>query len=287
MGRDDCTRFRALLRVSLLEALAYRGQMLVWVLTSTMPLIMLALFGAVAAEAPLGRYGQAELVTYFLATFIVRQLTSSWVSWQINAEIQDGTLAARLLPGRCTCSTPTRPTASPRSRCASPCPSPWRPPCSPPRALQRPAGGSSPVAPLRRVDRRRLAHLALRWSCAIGALAFFLESSAKVMDLWLAAFFVFSGYLVPASISSPGLRGALDYLPFRYQIGLPVELLTGAHGRAEALALVWRQWAFVVGAGALGWSRCGRRGWRASPPTEARCIRPATRASSWCSSAPR
>src|SRR5579859_6322058 len=88
---------RALLRIGLLETVAYRGELLVWVLTSTMPLIMLALYSAVVEEAPLGRYRGPEVVSYFLSTFIVRQLTSSWISWQINMEVRDGTLATRLI----------------------------------------------------------------------------------------------------------------------------------------------------------------------------------------------
>jgi len=249
VSRDDFTRFGALLRVSMLETLAYRGQMLVWVLTSTMPLIMLALFGAVAAEAPLGRYGPSDLVAYFLATFIVRQLTSSWVSWQINAEVQDGTLAMRLL-------RPVHPLLAYAADGLA--------------ALPLRVVVSIPVAVilLASSGARKLpadpwiwllfaASIAGAWlislfvSCGIGALAFFLESSTKVMDLWLAAFFVFSGYLIPVDLFPPHLRAALDYLPFRYQIGLPVELLTGAHGRAEGLALVARQWMFVAAAGAL------------------------------------
>jgi ABC-2 type transport system permease protein len=86
-------------------------------------------------------------------------------------------------------------------------------------------------------------------SAAIGALAFFMESSVKVTDIWLAVFFVFSGYLIPIDLFPPRLRAVIDYLPFRYQIGLPVELATGVHGRAAALGMVGRQWAFVALAG--------------------------------------
>ncbi len=242
MSRNDFRSFRALLRVSALEVLAYRGQMLVWILTSTMPLIMLALFGAVAAEGPLGRYGEAELVAYYLATFIVRQLTSSWVSWQINADIQDGTLATRLL-------RPVHPFYA--YAAGSLAAIPLRVLVSLPVAaiLLATSARSLPEGPLSWVlfgaSIAGAFLISLFVSSAVGALAFYLESSGKVMDLWLAAYFVFSGYLIPVDLFPPGLRAALDYLPFRYQIGLPVELLTGAHGRAEALSLVGRQWVFV------------------------------------------
>src|SRR5215831_15107267 len=77
-----------LFKVGFLEAVAYRAELLVWVLSTTMPLIMLALWSAVAREAPVGRFGQMDFVAYFLATFIVRQLTGAWVAWEMNWEVR-------------------------------------------------------------------------------------------------------------------------------------------------------------------------------------------------------
>ena len=97
---------------------------------------------------------------------------------------------------------------------------------------------------------------------AIIAQFLFLESSMKLWDVWLAFYFVFSGYVLPLELFPRGLAGALDYLPFRYQLALPVELMTGAHGRAAALGLVLRQWLVVVIAFsvvALAWRRGLRR----------------------------
>ena len=94
------TTVRALptvLRVGFSEAVAYRAEMLVWVLSTTMPLVMMALWTAVAREAPIGRFGEKEFVAYFLATFIVRQLTGSWAAWQMNFEVKQGILSMRLL----------------------------------------------------------------------------------------------------------------------------------------------------------------------------------------------
>src|SRR5215467_6781656 len=86
-----------LLRACFLDSLAYRAELIVWILATSMPLVMLALFSAVARDAPVGRFGQGEFAAYFLSTFIVRQLTGSWVSWQMNFEVRDGTLGLRLL----------------------------------------------------------------------------------------------------------------------------------------------------------------------------------------------
>jgi len=247
----------ALLRVGALEALAYRGQMLVWVLASTMPLIMLALFGAVAHEGPVGRYGEPQLVAYFLVTFIVRQLTSSWVSWQINMEVRDGTLSTRLV-------RPVHPLLAYAAEGAAA--APLRAVISLPVAIVLlVAVGWRELSSDGAIWLLFVASLVGAWllsffvSASIGALAFFMESSVKVTDVWLAVFFVFSGYLIPVALFPARIQAVLDYLPFRYQVGLPVELATGVHGRAEALALVGRQWIFVLAAG-LGMRALWQRG---------------------------
>src|SRR5438105_6621630 len=72
-------------------------EMAVWILSTTMPLIMMALWTAVAREAPVGRFGQSDFVVYFLVTFIVRQMTGAYAGWEINYEVRQGTLAQRLL----------------------------------------------------------------------------------------------------------------------------------------------------------------------------------------------
>jgi ABC-2 type transport system permease protein len=59
-------------------------------------------------------------------------------------------------------------------------------------------------------------------------------------------FFVLSGYTITVELFPPAVRAAADWLPFRYQIGLPVEILTSAHEPGEALALLARQWAWVA-----------------------------------------
>ena len=88
---------------------------------------------------------------------------------------------------------------------------------------------------------------------AIGAMSFFLDSSIKVMDVWLAAFFVFSGYLFPLELFPEWLRVAAQWMPFRYQIGLPVELMTGQLTVEAALPLLGKQygWAAIMIALAL------------------------------------
>ncbi len=89
--------FPTLMRVGFAGAVAYRSEFAVWVLSTTMPFVMLALFWAVAEDAPVGPYRQIDFAAYFLVTWVIRQLVSCWVVWEMNMEIRGGTLAMRLL----------------------------------------------------------------------------------------------------------------------------------------------------------------------------------------------
>ena len=91
--------YPTLLRVGFADAVAYRAEMLVWMLTTTMPLVSLALWSAVAPTAPVGRFTPARsFAAYFLATLVVRQLTGSWVVWEMNQEIRSGALSQPAAP---------------------------------------------------------------------------------------------------------------------------------------------------------------------------------------------
>jgi ABC-2 type transport system permease protein len=257
--RNTLRAFPTLLRVGFSDAVAYRAEMLVWVLATTMPLVMLALWSTVAREAPVGRYGQAEFTAYFLATFIVRQLTGCWIFYDMNLAIRNGTLAMRLL-------RPVHPLWAYAAESVAGVPL---------RILV-----SLPVAVIALfvVGARGVTHDPFLWALwgvavagswlitllvnlIVGCAAFFLESSLKVMDTWLVFFFILSGYIVPVDLFPPTLRAVVGWLPFRFLIGFPVEVMTGAHDRASALELLGGQWCWVaigLAATALMW-RAGLR----------------------------
>lgn len=256
-ARGAARAFPTLLRVGFAEAVAYRAEMVVWILATTMPLVMLAIWTAVARDAPVGRWGERQFVAYFLATLIVRQLTSSWIFYEMNYEVRHGTLSARLL-------RPLHPLLAYASGALA---------ALPMRVLL-----ALPVAivALFVLAGHEVTHDPLLWvlwgvsivgawalslltNFLVGCTCFFIESSMKLMDLWLVFYFVLSGYLIPVELLPPALRAAVDWLPFRYQLGLPVEIMTGAHGPAEAMALLARQ-AIWVGLMAVALSFLWKRG---------------------------
>ncbi len=239
----------ALLRVGFAESLAYRAELLVWILATTMPLVMMALFATVAAEAPIGRLDGPRVIAYFLATFLVRQLTGSWAAWQINMEVKQGTLATRLL-------RPVHPL--------------WAYAMEGIAALPIRLALAAPIAVVALVvtSREQLQRDPLLWAvfalavaggfaitflinAVLGSLALFMESSARLVDVYLLLFFVGSGYLVPVEVFPGWARAIIDALPFRYQIGFPVEVLVSNHDRAESLRLLLRQLGWIAALTAL------------------------------------
>ena len=63
---------------------AYRAEFIIWVLTTNMPLLMMGLWSAVAADAPVGRFGTTEFVAYYLGALIIRLVTNSWLVWMCD-----------------------------------------------------------------------------------------------------------------------------------------------------------------------------------------------------------
>ncbi len=240
---------RALFVAGWKEALAYRTELFVWILATTMPLVMLVLWRAVTEEKTLigadgVPFGGQKVVAYFLATFLIRQLCGSWAAWQINQEIKDGTLALRLL-------RPVHPFL------------PWATEqlaYVPLRGAVALAGAGTALAVYARAE--LTTHVAvltalpvsifLAFICTFslnlifGSLAFWTNQSTKIMDAYNAIFFVFSGYLIPVTLFPRRLAEALDYLPFRYQLGVPVELLVSGYDGKTAWLLVAKQAVFAV-----------------------------------------
>jgi ABC-2 type transport system permease protein len=249
-----------LLKVGFAEAAAYRTEMVVWVLSTTMPLVMMLLWTTIAEGAPVqgqtgAEWSSATFVGYFLCVFITRQLVAAWAAWEINFEVRQGTLALRLL-------RPLHPVIS--FAVSNLAYLPLRGLVTLPVVIFLVATHRDALASDWRVWLLFPFSLVGAWlitflvNVSVGALSFTLESSLRVMDLWFAFFFVFSGYLVPLELFPPLLRQISEWLPFRYVLAFPVELMTARVGFDEAAGLFARQFAWVAGLGVLAsvlWSR--------------------------------
>ena len=85
-----------LLSVYYAYMIEYRAELMFWVLSGSFPLILMGLW----QEA--SRSGQFDLnpedvVRYFLAVFVVRQLSVVWVIWDFERDVLEGKLSLLLL----------------------------------------------------------------------------------------------------------------------------------------------------------------------------------------------
>jgi len=235
--------YPTLLRVGFAGAVAYRAEMLVWMLTMTMPFVSLALWSAVSRAAPVGRFGQREFATYFLATVVVRQLTGSWVVWELIQEIKTGTLASRLLK-------PIHPLVAYSAENIAALP--MRVLFALPIAIIGLAIGGVHLPNGVLTIGALLVSLVGAWCITffvmamIGMLSFFMESSASIFEVWLACFMLLSGYLLPLELFPGWVRTFTYVLPFRYTLGFPVEILIGAASSSEIVQGLAVQWTYVI-----------------------------------------
>jgi ABC-2 type transport system permease protein len=248
------------MRIGLAEAVAYRAEFIVWFLAYSMPLIMMALWTAVAREAPVGRFDQAAFKAYFMVTLIVRLVTGSWVAWELTMEVRSGSLGQRML-------RPFPPLLA--HFCSNASAMPLRTVLTLPVLVITvlwlgPGIFTSDPVQLALVPLSIVGSFAILFliSAMIGTLSLFWESALSIMDLWFALYMVLSGYVVPLELFPESVRGVLTWLPFRSLLAFPVENALGMMDRGtslEALAIQWGWVAVAFAACALTWRAGARR----------------------------
>jgi ABC-2 type transport system permease protein len=234
--------YPSLLRVGFVSAVAYRAEFLIWMFSTNMPLIMLALWAAVARSGPVGSYTQEGFAAYYLSTLLVRLVTGAWVVWEMTMEIRDGSLAMRLL-------RPIHPLLAYSAENLA--------------ALPMRGVVALPVLTiLLWAARGQLGHDPLLWALVapallgawlltflvmalIGTLALYVESATSVFEAWLGISAVLSGYLIPLDLFPHAVQNVALALPFRFLLSYPVELMLGKLSRAHALELLLAQWLYV------------------------------------------
>jgi len=209
-------------------------------------------------DAPVGRFGQRELNTYYLTILVVRIVTSSWMVWELTMDIRQGRLATRLL-------RPLHPLVAYSAQHLAAVP--LRMLVVSPLVLILLLGLDADLPS----DPGRLgvfvASLAGAWlllfltMVLIGTLAMFVDSALSIFELWLGVHFVLSGYLVPIELLPPWALTVSRALPFWYTLGFPVEAAVGLLDHDAALRALGVQWLYVAGmlVAALAVWRAGMR----------------------------
>lgn len=233
-------------RVGVADIVAYRAEMVIWILSATLPLVMMAIWNAATEEAPLGAFGPTEATRYFTFTLIVRQLTGAWIFWELNYQIRTGALSPQLL-------RPVNPLFFNLAETLAALPwrmivlAPilailvwWRP-----EILFQPGLGHGVAVVL-----SIALAFAASWLVQVifGLAAFWLDQSTGIFSVYFAVWAFLSGYVVPIEFLPASFATLAHWLPFYATLGAPVDLATnGTPGSAFEVLGQQFLWVIVLG----------------------------------------
>jgi viologen exporter family transport system permease protein len=259
-ARRALRAYPTLLRVGLSEVVAYRAEFVVWILTTNMPFVMLAIWHAVASDGAVGRFGKTDFVAYYLGGWVIRLLTSTWLVWELSMEVRGGALSARLLrPLHPLFAFSAEHLAAVPMRLVI---------VTPVVAVLIWTAGDHLAIRDPRILAIFLASMVGAWllifftMVLLGSTSFFLESGIGVFEMYLALFAVLSGYLVPLELLPPWVGRIARLSPFDSMLALPLETLIGLRDVGTAARGLAIQWGYVVVMATLGlsvWRRGVRR----------------------------
>jgi len=237
---------QALLTVFYAEMVEYRAEIFLWTLASLLPFIMMGIWikAGAGGQFPLN---SVQFARYFLAVFVVRQLTVAWVIWEFEYQVVQGRLSPYLLQ-------PLDPVwryvaAHLSERLA-------RLPLLAalvviffllyPKALWVP----SPQAVLLAVPVVAAA-FALRFIAqyTFAMFAFWTERASSIEQFWFLFYVFVSGMIAPLDVFPDLVRRIALFTPFPYLIYFPAELLVGNDVnivRGFGVMLAWTAAFFIL-----------------------------------------
>lgn len=229
--------------------LEYRIVLLIWILATTIPLVMMAVWVNLSANGAIGGYSQGDFVAYYMANLLVMHLVSTWHGWEMSNEIRRGDLNPLLLK-------PFHPLWHYFLR-ALPA-KPMRLPIYLPPivlvALLVPGVHYDvrPLSLLAFVAALFLAYtLTFTMQTCLALLAFWISQAEPLLTIWYQLRVLFSGYVVPITLFPPAVAQVVLWLPFRFTLSLPLEIIIGKlppgdWGPAFGAALGWNVLFFLL-----------------------------------------
>ncbi|MEI7027455.1 ABC transporter permease [Paenibacillus sp. y28] len=93
-------KYSVLFKLDWAVLFAYRGESIIWLVGAFIqPLVSLAVWVSISSGSggSVGGYAVRDYVLYFLGVLVVDRLTSAWDVWELDKDIREGTLSAKLL----------------------------------------------------------------------------------------------------------------------------------------------------------------------------------------------
>lgn len=236
-------RMRGLLVVQYAQMLEFRAELVLWALSNSLSFILMGVWHEATTRGSFA-IQPLEVVRYFLAVFIIRQLTVVWVMWEFEQDVLQGRLSHFLL-------SPIDPVwryiaAHLAERLA-------RLPFSAglvvvffviyPDAWFVPALNNALLALLFALVAFILRFI-LQYTLAL--LAFWTERASSAETLMFIVYMFLSGAVAPLDVFPPLVRDIVMWTPFPYLIWVPARLLVPSSNgeaidvaRAALVCAVW------------------------------------------------
>lgn len=219
--------------------LAYRAELVLWALANSLPFILMGAWMKAAEHGELGKT-PADLARYFLAAFIVRQVTVVWVIWEFEHDVVKGQLSNQLL-------MPIDPV--------------WRHLLSHvaerfarmpfsflivllvfalyPKAFWVPSLKAVCLA-FTFMVLALLLRFVMQYTLAM--LAFWTERASNAENLWMIAYLFLSGLVAPLELFPDAVRTFAMATPFPYLIYFPTTILLGDDAELVRGLLIMAAW---------------------------------------------
>lgn len=220
--------------------LEYRAELILWMLAGSLPIILMGVWIQAAESGQFGGLTPIDFVRYFIAIFLVRQLTVVWVIWEFEEEIVQGKLSPKLLQ-------PLDPVW--HHLIAHFCERLARLPffigliilffSLYPKAFLLPSLGQFLLFCLALLQAFILRFL-IQYTLAM--FAFWIERAAAIEQVSFFLYIFLSGYIAPLEVFPESVRQVLQWTPFPYVLHFPATLLIGWPedlGRSFLVTLVW------------------------------------------------
>jgi ABC-2 type transport system permease protein len=222
-------------KTTLASFVQYRAEMFIWMIGHVLePVIYLVVWSAVSRSmgGSVGGYGTGDFTAYFIVMMLVNHVTYTWVMYEFEYRIRQGSLSFALLRPLHPIHTDIVDNISsklitlPMMLAAAALLA----------FLFKPAFRVVPWAVLVSVPVLFLAFLVrfvIEWTLALAA--FWTTRTSAVNQAYYVAVLFLSGQIAPIGLLPLPIRIASAVLPFRWTIGFPAELLLGRLTPAQAL----------------------------------------------------
>ena len=224
----------------------YRAALLIWMIGQVLePLVYLIVWSAVSDSSggAIGGYTTGALVTYFIVLMLVNQFTYTWIMYEWEYRIREGTLSFALL----------RPVHPIHSDIADNISSKI---ITLPVMILVAVGlgiffhaslNAPPWAILMFIPVLFVA-FAIRFlfEWTLSQVAFWTTRVSAVNQTYFVLMLFLSGQLAPLALFPKQIQIIADVLPFHWMLGFPVELLTNRVSLSQALTGLGAQLAWLI-----------------------------------------